>query len=186
MRIRKNTIALAAAACSLLITNASQAAVTVTWSQEGPDVVATYSGSVLPGVFLANNFTIDPRRRVSNTDFNHIIPAGSFRVLPGLHSASGLASVNATSATSGVFSFGNNNQLYLPPSAAEGVMLNVSGSLTFANRTLASMNADAFDNQLVFVTDTNDNRVFYNTVPEPGSVALCAFGAAFLLRRRRS
>ena len=45
MKLRKNTIALAAAACSLLGVNASEAAVTLTFAQAGANVTATWSGS---------------------------------------------------------------------------------------------------------------------------------------------
>ena len=46
MKPKKNTIALAAVACTLLITNAAQAAVIVSFEEVGSDVVARWTGSL--------------------------------------------------------------------------------------------------------------------------------------------
>lgn len=198
MKLRKHTIALAAAACTLLNPNAAQAAVTVTFEQVGPNVVATWAGSLNPGTFLGDGiFAV--QRLDSNVRHLYVNDIGTGDVWTGGTAEDrgpfGGVMTSYTSGAPGGGSFGfDNTDFYfggLDNDIADQTVITFDGgayTMVWANKTLISLGADSFNNTLAWTSAAGGtNTISYTTVPvpEPSAALLAACGALGLLRRRR-
>lgn len=194
MKLRKNTIALAAAACLLLGVNASDAAVTLTFAQVGQNVTATWSGSILTftnggGLFGAGQFPNPGTATVGSQAISGSSAGGESVRTFGSGGTSTPTILLPASGTYVGSTFGfSNTTLYYPDSAA-GTVFSPSGTMTFANTTLAAIGAASFNNTLAFTGAGNtggDREIRLTTIPEPSSILLLGLGAAgFVTRRQR-
>jgi hypothetical protein len=183
---------LAAAACTLLGINASQAAVTLTFSQAGADVTATWSGTyevkentstsnLSPGAFI---------------DFDYVggHPGGSLELVPGgVFFASPL--IQSFGSYFGT-TFGYTETIgVFPTGTALGDVLTPVGTMTFPNVTLADLGADSLSMFLAYTGAGNvdeSSKIYLTTagsvsaIPEPsGVVGVAGLLAGGLLIRRR-
>jgi hypothetical protein len=172
MRLIKNAIALVAAACSLLGVHTSEAQVTLTFAQVGPDVTATWSGSYL----LPAGGTTSPF-----TEFTHLGPQialGSGGGTAAIVSGAGIQTPTSLVATDGftytgeIFGF-DGTTLFFPAGAAG--TYSPSGTMTFANTTLAALGASDFNNTLAFTGTGNtggDREIRLHTAKAMSPVTL--------------
>jgi hypothetical protein len=191
MIIRNKTMLLAAALGTLLLTNASQAAVTITFTEVGPDVVATYSGSLTtPSIpfdyvsymFFPDGIYLSPDSFYWQDTDNQLSGWGGGIAV--LHPS---VSTLIFGQSPGLgFGFVNNNDLVVPDHVGPGQVYSPIGSVLFAGNTLVSLGVSGFDNTLAY-TAVNGEQIFYTTVvPEPTVGVLWGLGmSAFLIRRRR-
>lgn len=179
-------MSLAAAACTLLGVSASDAAVTLTFAQSGPNVTATWSGTYagLPAGDSAGTVGSD-----SNIGPNvaHGLASGTAVSAngAGLASATGLA-VAAGSYVGATFGFDGSRLIFGPGAAGD---YSPVGTMTFTNTTLAALGAGAFSNTLAFTGTGNvggNKTISFTTIPEPSGVALAALGCLGLAFRRRA
>jgi hypothetical protein len=152
MRLIKNAIALVAAACSLLGVHTSEAQVTLTFAQVGPDVTATWSGSYL----LPTGGTTSPF-----TEFTHLGPqialgsgGGTAAIVggAGIQTPTSLVATDGFTYTGEIFGY-DATTLFFPAGAAG--TYSPSGTMTFANTTLAALGASDFNNTLAFTGTGN-------------------------------
>jgi hypothetical protein len=178
-----------AAACTLFCTTPLGAAVTLTFAQAGPNVIATWSGTYhISGTF---NSLSPP----SSSSYAAINNQGAV----GLNAASNYSTLLAGSGVSlpltsfsGDYSgdtFGFSSGILFTPQGRSG-SFSPSGLMTFTAVTLAELGADSFSNTLVYTGsgNTNGNRqIRFNTVPEPASVVFYLMGTISILaiRKRR-
>lgn len=135
-----------AAACSLPGVHTSEAQVTLTFAQVGPDVTATWSGSfALPDdrevAFSATVFSLTDDltavgRGVSFGNFARSIEGF------GVPTPSGLVQTTGT-CVGDLFGYSNTRLEF--PVGATGTF-SPSGTMTFANTTLAALGASDFNN----------------------------------------
>ena len=198
---------LAAAACTLLGMGASEAVVTLTFQQVGPNVTATWSGTYdLPGMLGTGPWTGTAGTATVGTvyspppslpfqpqdpDVNIVVGTGSDS--PHLVNLTGTSTVPpafifATGTYTGATFGFQGGSLIIPGSATPGLH-SPSGVMTFTNTTLAALGAANFNNTLAFTGsgDVSGSRqiVFTTAVPEPSSALLGFLGLLPLLRRRR-
>jgi len=176
--------------CTLAVAlagGAARAAVLVTWSQDGTDVVAAYNGTM--GIDQTTG-TDGGGHEVSSTVFYNWMEAG----VPGMTfnldgNISTLVSTQASSYSGDIFAAfyaGSSGSGYVVGPYGFTADTQVSGTLRFANTTLAAMGA-IFPTDFVFVKKSdNTPLVVYSNVPEPSTWALLGLGlgTALFLRRR--
>ena len=193
MKSLRKTISLAAAAGTLLLTNASQAAVTITFSQVGANVQANYSGSIAivgvgtPGGPLtpAGGLTIGSVNFLAYGTGN-----GNYRLVAGPYTTSTLVSTPGTS-TGDLFGY-NGVSMFIPEIVVSGNYSPV-GSMLFPNKFLSDLGAASFNNFVAWTrsggTPGVDSIIFHTAVlgvPEPSFGVLWGLGlSAILMRRRR-
>ncbi len=177
-----------AAACMLLSVTTSQAAVTLSFAQVGPDVTATWSGTyeLLPGGSGSSN-TVGRAETGSSYLYGFGAP-NSWLWSPnaGVATPTGLVATNDGSYVGD--SFGFFNSLFFWHDGTPGTTYEPVGMFTFPNRTLADLGADSFNNTLAYTGNNNigeSAKIYYNTIPEPTSALLCSLGALTLVARRR-
>lgn len=187
-------MSLAAAVCTLLGVNSTDAGVTLTFEQSGVNVTATWSGTFdLTNTEVA--FTNPPDQAVAMLSQESAIGngGGAFSVA-FMGTAIYLASISEIMADSTYVgdTFGFTGSALMFDSAASGVFA-PTGTMTFLNTTLEEMGVDSFNNTLAFQGSGNINgsqEIRYTTVgviPEPSSALLLGVGAlavAFNRRRR--
>ncbi|TAG08768.1 MAG: PEP-CTERM sorting domain-containing protein [Verrucomicrobia bacterium] len=191
MKLRKNTIALTAAACTLLITNTSYAAVVVTFEQVGNNVVATWSGIMNPGTFIGDDqFPFTFASGSSNSLLN-ISSANPFDTWSGTASPTILFGV-PSSSSGGSFGFiGSSfyfNGVIDSQSNSSLVDFGTSGlfTMTWNSTNLSDIGAASFNNTLAWTSSAGGtNTISYTTIPEPTTSLLAACGLLAMLRRRR-
>jgi hypothetical protein len=181
---------MAAAACTLLITNAAQAAVIVTFEQVGPDVVATWSGTLNPGRFEFD-FNLSALRFGSFNGLGYIVAGEHDQWGTGSASATTLALGPTASTFSGAFS---SNSFYWPGldnSSSDTASLDfgsgTSYQMTWSGMALTDIGASSFHNTRAWTSSAGDTITFttVSAVPEPSAALLCALGCLGALRRRR-
>jgi hypothetical protein len=177
---------LAAAACTLLGVSTLDAAVTLTFTQSGPNVTATWSGTYAGVPASDSSGTVASGSIIAPTVVYGLASGTAFSANgAGLASATGLASV-AGSYVGATFGFDGSRLIFGP-----GVVGDYSpvGTMTFTNTTLAALGAGAFSNTLAFTGngDVGGNKtISFTTIPEPSGVALAALGCLGLAFRRRA
>jgi hypothetical protein len=196
MKRKSKIVTLAAAACTLLLTNASQAAITITFTQSGPDVVATFSGSIVaPTASHNSTFTVtDVAANVAATTFLYYSAVGaSYKWWSGAGTAVNHTTISPARATSDVsggttFAFVGTS-LYLPSTVASGGTFTPTGSATWRNIDLATMDLIGFNDTIAYtLTGGGSSQTirYTSVIPEPSTFCLSIAGLATLalLRRR--
>ncbi len=190
MKLRKNTIAFAAAACSLLGVNVSEAAVTLTFAQVGQNVTATWSGTYLTYSSGGGVATYIPGANIAS---NSVIGLTGAQVRSfGQGNGNTFTNTPLVGAV-GTYAGGDfgyiGTTLYYPNAAHGGTVFSPAGTMTFANTTLAALGAGQFNNTLVFTgggSVAGSREIRLDTIPEPSSILLLGLGAAgFVTRRQR-
>jgi hypothetical protein len=169
----------------------SQASVTVVWSNNGDDVVASYSGTLdLTGYSSGSFFsditgvTLGPSLNifwgnVPRSDSTHFTKQFDAYVDSGLMVPYIEGPVNGAEQAFGFYteqdSFSSN--LYVPPGYVSGT--EIEGQAVFAYTTVF----DIFGTDVFDTTVFNDgaNTVTFSSVPEPSSVLLSFFGLSLVL-----
>jgi hypothetical protein len=196
MKRKKHLVGLAAAAGTLLLSSASQAAVIVTFDQVGPNVVATWAGSFDPGTWstdlTSSGFSLGGS---SNSLYGDQPFGGGFDLwVFGTASSTTLNSApnSAIAPVGGSWGF-NNNSFYFPAvdnnSEDRGTVDFGSGgsyTMTWSNKTLAGIGAASFNNTLAWTSGAGGtNTISFTTVPEPSAALFGTFSVLGLLLRRR-
>ena len=178
-------MSLAAAACTLLGVSASDAAVTLTFAQSGPNVTATWSGTYL----LPASDTSSPNSTQAVVGPDRVYGLSSGTVFgsngAGVEEATSLALVVGGYAGD-TFGFLNSFLVFGPGAVGD---YSPVGTMTFTNTTLAALGASSFSNTLAFTGTGNvggNKTISFTTIPEPSGVALAALGCLGLAFRRRA
>ena len=173
---------------ALAMTSHSQAAVIVTFKQAGPDVVATWSGSLNAGSWSSDFTDVSVVGAVNSWFFglsgDYEIYSGGVVNLTGLD---GLITAFTGSAgfDGGLFYVGGINDDIIPGSSIYNFDT-LGVSQTFGNQTLVDIGATSFNNTLAWTSSLGGtNTISYTTIPEPSSTALIGLGALALAVRGR-
>jgi hypothetical protein len=174
----------------------SQGSVTVVWSNNGDDVVASYSGTLdLTGYSSGSFFssiTVVALGPSQNIFFGNVPGSDDPESVPthfakqfDAYVASGLmvpyfdVPFNGTEQTFGFYTTQGSPtaNLYVPPGYVSGN--EIQGQAVFANTTVF----DIFGTDVFDTTVFNDgvNTVTFSSVPEPSSILLSLFGLGILL-----
>ena len=185
---------IAALSCALLaLTSQSNAAVTVTFSQVGANVVATWNGTITPGSFAGDGI-------YSGADFyggGLLLFVNATNVEEFDFWDSGVATATLlntapSAATGGIYGYGGasfyfnaiSNSIEDNPSVDFGT--GSTYTMTWAGQTLAGIGASSFNNTLAWTASTGGtNTISFTTVPEPSASLLGLLGAVGLVSRRR-
>ena len=188
------TLLLAALAAAVYTASSAQAAVVITYSESGSDVVATGSGS-LDTTALSGFVAFGNIPRVDPDDVHISIGSGSFQrrsaasITGPPNIGFGTLAVNATSSTGNPMGIWTSlNRILMPSGYVSGAPL--SGTSTWAGQSFASLGLTP---GTYVYTYTGSNGPATDTftvnvgapVPEPASAAFLGLGALGLLRRRR-
>lgn len=184
---------LVAGALSLLVcASSAQAAAIMSFQEVGGNVVGTLSGSLnLNGMTFSSGWSsgsnyVDPVEGLFGTGAPGSNQDGYLdQVAGGVWGTGGATSASSTTGDA-VFLWGGGGDLWLPGGYVSGGAL--SGTLSFAGASLASLGATLGDHVYTLSSgDTLTVRVGA-AVPEPGSLALAVTSLSLLglsVRRRR-
>lgn len=185
---RNKMMSLAAAACTLLGMSASEAAVTLTFAQVGPNVVATWSGTYsLPthvgDVNMGSSAFVGGTSAVTEDGTYHWSAQDGTS-----HLSSFVGIANASSRTGPSFGFHLGRVLF--PVGAGGTTISPTASMTFNDWTLSELGANAYHNFLAYEGSNNigeSSKIYYNTaaVPEPSTAFLSVLGVLAICSARR-
>lgn len=182
--------------CAAMITaSQSEAAVVVTFEQVGADVVACWSGTIDPGTWTNDSVIGFSFSSASATSLGNFAAGNDTEFYAGTATDTGLGGgdtpAEITSATGGTYGF-STTSLNLPgvanttaPASTSYTFDPAVHKMTFANQTLAGINASSFNDTLAFTTSAGDTISYTTIIPEPSSVALLGLGSLGLLLRRR-
>ena len=184
---------------ALPLCSSATAEVIVYFEQDGPDVTASWSGRIDPGLWTAEflpGSTFSSAGAISFVSASTSSPAEQFigtfsSPFPSLQPDSfSQVEVNQTFGISNSFLFlpGQNDDS--PPAFSVFEFDPNTHIIRFPGRTLAEARADRFDNDLAWTSSTGDTIRFTTepvAVPEPSSALLGFFllGSLCLLNRRR-
>lgn len=172
------------AVASLAIVASSHAGVLIVWTQDGSDVLASYSGTM----------GVDASSYNQGSD-DHFVGGGYFYNIPQIlfgiadhltANGTSIASATPSSYSSDVFALDTDfGQIAGPLGFTADTV--VSGWMRFENTTLSAMGAVFATDFVVLQTADLTPVVTYSNVPEPSTYALLALGAVgvFLALRRR-
>jgi len=171
----------------LITTVAAEAAVLVTWTQDGNDVLASYDGTmgINSGTGISSS-AIHGASSTSFTNFATVISVAPFALM--VNNPSSLTSVSASSYGGDIFGF--TGVIYAGP-INYTFSTTATGWLRFSNRTLAGMGA-TFETDFVALESTSGTPlvVYVANVPEPTTCTLLGVallgGFAGLRRHRRT
>ncbi len=169
----------------------AEAAITITFSYDGTDTIATVSGSItLPPTLDADNV---PNGGATFMDgsygwlYVHVSGNPSYDVYSGGSNPNSFV-IAAPDQWSGTGSFGfSSDVLYTAFDEVPGGTYAPSGTFTWSNRTLEQVGVAGITTPTVVHTTSNGEDILYVTVPEPGLPGLAACGAIFAalgIRRR--
>lgn len=183
------------------IVSATHAAVTVSWKQDGADVIASWSGTLNVDSGLA---TDSVRNDAPASDGGGLQDRNCFILRSGVNngfydSEVGSASVvqvpNTSTTVPVPVSFGfSEATLYWNDVHITGGTVGAVSELTFdpsrdvirfSGQSLVGMNVESFSNTLAWTAITTGDTISYTTVPEPSGMLLGGMGTLFLLVRRR-
>ena len=187
--LRPSTLIAAALACVALVSVAS-AQITIEWTEDGDDLVATYAGSL----------NLAALNDIGQASF------GDRKVGPGLHGffstghlgrrwysttsefvpIAGITLAAADSVSGSGFAYMDNtlgNVMFFTSTGSS-----ISGTLTFNDTSLTDIFPNSyFSSGPVTIFDDGSNSITFSAVPEPGTTAalFALAGLAFAVRRRR-
>ena len=173
---------------AIAMTSQSNGAVIVSFEQLGANVVATWSGSIDAGSFLADSVWVARSYAGSlglyskGTDTN--VYSGGTNMVTSL-------SGTVDSFAGGEYGFFNptfrigSSEVGAPASSIVDFDT-ITFTQTFSDDTLLNIGATNFNNTLAWTSSKGGtNTISFTTVPEPSSTALIGFGAFTLAIRRR-
>lgn len=170
------------------VTLVSQAGIILTVSEVGSDVILTGSGSANTADLTNINGTSGGGYIYSDyAIIRTATPASGFDYYSGisgpttLGSVSGVAPSSSTGDMIGVY--GRNGYIYLPDNYVSGTAL--SGSSTFANKTIASLGLTEGTYEWTWGSGPTADSLTLNVIPEPSVLALVGVfgGGIFAIRR---
>lgn len=173
------------------------AAVTITFSQIGSDVVATTSGSIIVpsspsvtrrhnesgiGIFSMNSLSHAATGSTRSREFGN-------QASPNLGTffSHGLSSPAPTSSSGDTFGY-RGRTLFLPTNLSAGEEFFPNTTFVWAGQTLPDLHLAGLVNEstLVYIADNGETITFaFNAIPEPTSIALLGASAVGILFRRR-
>lgn len=182
-----NMMGLAAAACMLLVMSAANAAVTITITESGSDVVATGAGTInmngltllAPGGPAALTLPSSSVLVLGQGGSNIYTPASN----PNSGLGPGAAMVDATSASGMNFGMGGGGVMFVDMNYVSGTEFTTSA--TWANASLASLGLTPGTYQYSWGSGADIDTLTVNIIPEPSTALLGILGSLALLRRRR-
>jgi hypothetical protein len=183
--------------CHFISGSVAKAAVTITFTQVGPDVVATTSGSIAAGWTNTGGAEISLDGFATSVTFRN----SSIRATEGTGTRWTAVTDHWTFApfsaiivsggvfTGDTFGYSSTNNFYTPAGVGLGEAFTPNTTITWAGRNLDTMfeNNPPYTETVVFTLD-NADTISIVAVPEPATVALLTglvTTGVVLLRRRR-